>query len=84
MPEMKFQTFDGMVSEHRAWEREVLPTEVLYDTEDAQLADVVYLTPQKGPGKPRDLLPHLEVPGGVCSGDGLERTNPFGIVRPVG
>lgn len=71
MPTVKLQTSDGTVSEYQEWKREVLATATLDIIEDAQIAGFVFFALETGPGKPRGLRAHLEVPGDVCSDVGL-------------
>ena len=72
MPKIKLTTFKGDVNMYKEWKREVMATAALYNVGDAQLSGLIYLALESGPGKPRDLLSHLEVPGDICSTEGLK------------
>ena len=71
MPKVRLRIFRGEVHEYLEWKREVLASKTLYNVDDDQLGGLVYLACEAGPGKPRDILRHLEI-SDVCSADGLK------------
>ena len=71
MPKVRLRTFHGEAHDYLEWKREVLATKTLYNVDDDQLGGLVYLACEAGPGKPRDILRHLEIEQ-VCSADGLK------------
>lgn len=74
MPKTKLQTFDGTVSEYMQRKREVMATAVLLDIGYAQLTT---WGPKGDPGT-HDLVAHLEVAAGVCSGDWMKTVHVAG------
>ena len=72
MPKVRLRVFHGEAHEYLEWKREVLATKTLYNVGDDQLGGLVYLACEAGPGKPRDILRHLEIVD-VCSADGLKQ-----------
>ena len=73
MPKVRLRIFRGEAHEYLEWKREVLATKTHYNVGDDQLGGLVYLACEAGPGKPRDILRHLEI-ADVCSADGLKLT----------
>ena len=71
LPKVRLRTFHGEANDYLEWKREVTTTQTLYGVTDDQLGGLVYLACEAGPGKPRDILRHLEITD-VCSADGLK------------
>ncbi len=71
-PRVRIRAFDGDVAEYKEWKREVETTAFLYNVPDKQLAGLVYLALSPGPGKPRDLISHMDVRTEICADGGLE------------
>ena len=71
VPRVKIRTFRGEAHMYLEWKREVMTTKNIYSVDDDQLGGLVYLACEPGPGKPRDILGHLEI-SDVCSADGLK------------
>ena len=61
MPNVKIRNFDGNPKKYTEWKREVEAAEMLYKVPKEQLAGLVYLALLPGPGRPRDLLSHMDI-----------------------
>ena len=61
LPSLKLHTFTGVRTEYEERGREIRAMELLYSIPPKQMSMLVYLALESGPGKPRDLLSHLDI-----------------------
>ena len=70
-PRVRLRAFRGEALEYLEWKHEVIAMKALHGVTDDQLGGLVYLACEAGPGKPRDVLRHLER-ADVLKADGLK------------
>ena len=61
-PKVTFKEFTGDVSMYKEWKREIELLTILHEIEEVRVAGLLYLALAPGPGKPRDLFGHWQIP----------------------
>ena len=67
LPSLRLRQFDGERDGYEDWKKEVEAIELLYHVSEERLAPLIFLALAPGPGKPRDLLGHLDMKTEICS-----------------
>ena len=80
LPSMRLRQFDGDRDGYEEWKKEVEAVELLYKVPEERLAPLIFLALAPGPGKPRDLLSHLDVKTDLC---GWWAAEGVGDLRPI-
>ena len=73
LPSMRLRQFDGDRDGYEEWKKEVEAVELLYKVPEERLAPLIFLALAPAPGKPRDLLSHLDVKTEICAAGGLQK-----------